>query len=220
MRYTLEGGQLPVVIIELDAEEQLVSEGGGMAWMSPHITMETRGGGINKVFGRMLSGEALFQNIYTAKNKPGIIALAARMPGTIIPIQITPSQPFIVQKRAFLGCESSVEMSIFFQKKLGAGFFGGEGFIMQKLSGNGLAFIEIDGYVKEYNLAVGESMIVDTGYLAAMEHTVSMDIKAVGNVKDMLLGGEGLFHTVVTGPGRIYLQSMPAKKYLATPLHK
>lgn len=220
MQYKIEGGQLPVVIVELEENEKIVTEGGGMSWMTENMHMETKGGGLGKVFGRMLSGESLFQNIYTAKRGPGMIALASSMPGTIMAIKIEQDKPFIVQKRAFLGAEASVELSIFFQRKLGAGFFGGEGFIMQKLSGEGIAFVEIDGHVKVYELEVGEKMIIDTGYLAAMDSTVSMDIKTVGNLKDMVFGGEGLFHTVVTGPGKVYLQSMPASKFLAPIQHK
>lgn len=220
MQYKIEGGQLPVVIVELDENEQIITEGGGMSWMTENMSMETKGGGLGKVFGRMLSGEALFQNIYTAKNGPGMIALASSLPGTIMAVQIQKDKPFIVQKRAFLGCESSVELSIFFHRKLGAGFFGGEGFIMQKLTGEGIAFVELDGYVKVYELEAGEKMIVDTGYLAAMDSTVSMDIKTVGNIKDMVFGGEGLFHTVVTGPGKVYLQSMPASKFMSPVQHK
>lgn len=220
MQYKIEGGQLPVVIIELDENERIVTEGGGMSWMTENMQMETKGGGLGKVFGRMLSGEALFQNIYTAKNGAGMIALASSMPGTIMAVKIDKDKPFIVQKKAFLGAEASVELSIFFQRKIGAGFFGGEGFIMQKLSGEGVAFVELDGYVKVYELEAGEKMIIDTGYLAAMDSSVSMDIKAVGNLKDMVFGGEGLFHTVVTGPGKVYLQSMPATKFMNPVQHK
>lgn len=220
MQYKIEGGQLPVVIIELDENEKIITEGGGMSWMTENMSMETKGGGLGKVFGRMISGESLFQNIYTAKNGPGMIALASSLPGTIMAVNIETNKPFIVQKKAFLGAEASIELSIFFQRKLGAGFFGGEGFIMQKLTGHGVAFVEFDGFVKVYELEAGEKMIIDTGYLAAMESTVSMDIKTVGNLKDMVFGGEGLFHTVVTGPGKVYLQSMPASKFMSPVQHK
>lgn len=220
MQYKIEGGQLPVVIVELEENEKIVTEGGGMSWMTENMQMETKGGGLGKVFGRMLTGESLFQNIYTAKQGPGMIALASSMPGTIMAVKIEKDKPFIVQKKAFLGAEASVELSIFFQRKLGAGFFGGEGFIMQKLTGEGVAFVELDGYVKVYELEAGEKMIIDTGYLAAMESTVTMDIKTVGNLKDMVFGGEGLFHTVVSGPGKVYLQSMPATKFMNPVQHK
>ena len=114
-----------------------------------------------------------------------------------------------MQKSGFLASEATVELSVFFQKRLGAGLFGGEGFIMQRLSGRGIVFTEFDGFVMEYDLSAGQSIIVDTGYLAAMDATCSMDIQAVPGVKNMVFGGEGLFNTVVTGPGRVYLQTMP-----------
>lgn len=146
---------------------------------------------------------------YTATGGEGMIAFASSFPGSIRPMEIAPGKEVIVQKSAFLASESSVELSVFFQKKLGAGIFGGEGFIMQKLSGQGLAFVEIDGHAMEYELAPGQSMVIDTGYLAAMDASCSVDIQSVPGVKNALLGGEGLFNTVVTGPGRILLQTMP-----------
>ena len=181
-----------------------------MSWMSPNMLMETQGtGGLGKMMGRMFSGESMFQNKYTAQGGPGQIAFASSFPGSIKALNIAPGNEMVVQKTAFLASETSVELSVFFQKRLGAGFFGGEGFIMQRLSGQGTAFIEIDGYVCEYTLAQGQSMIVDTGYLAALDASCSIDIKTVGGVKNALLGREGLFNTVVTGPGRIWLQTMP-----------
>lgn len=139
-----------------------------------------------------------------------MIAFAASFPGSIRCFEITPGNSIIVQKSGFLASESGVELSIHFQKKAGVGFFGGEGFIMQKLSGRGKAFVEIDGHAVEYVLKPGQSIIVDTGYLAAMSETCSIDIKSVGSVKNALFGGEGIFNTVITGPGRVILQTMPA----------
>lgn len=210
MRYRIEGTPLPVVICELNAGEQMITERGSMSWMSPNMTMETTSnGGIGKVFGRMFSGEAMFQNRYTAMGGPGMIAFASSFPGTILAVEITPDRPLIVQKSAFLASTTGVELSVFFQKKLSAGFFGGEGFIMQKLTGHGVAFLEIDGYTVEYDLAPGERLIVDTGYLATMDASCSMDIQSVPGVKNMLFGGEGIFNTVIIGPGKIRLQTMP-----------
>lgn len=210
MRYRIEGTPLPVVICELNAGEQMITERGSMSWMSPNMKMETTSnGGIGKVFGRMFSGEAMFQNRYTAMGGPGMIAFASSFPGTILAVEITPDRPLIVQKSAFLASTTGVELSVFFQKKLSAGFFGGEGFIMQKLTGQGVAFLEIDGYTVEYDLAPGERLIVDTGYLATMDASCSMDIQSVPGVKNMLFGGEGIFNTVIIGPGKIRLQTMP-----------
>ena len=210
MEYTIEGGTLPVVICQLSSGEAMITERGSMSWMSPNMQMETTtGGGLGKALGRMFAGEALFQNRYTAQGGPGMIAFASSFPGSIRPFSIAPGREIILQKSGFLAAESSVELSVFFQKKLGSGFFGGEGFIMQRLSGHGLAFAEFDGHVVEYDLAPGQSMVVDTGYLAAMDATCSMDIQVVPGVKNMLFGGEGIFNTIVTGPGKVYLQTMP-----------
>ena len=138
-----------------------------------------------------------------------MIAFASSFPGTIRAVRITPDRPVVVQKSAFLAAEPGVELSVFFQNKVGAGFFGGEGFIMQKLSGNGMAFIEIDGHGEEYSLAPGQQLVVDTGNLAMMDATCSLDIRTVKGVKNMFFGGEGVFNTVVTGPGNVILQTMP-----------
>ena len=205
MRYEIKGDTLPVVICYLENGERMITERGSMSWMSPNMKMETTSnGGIGKAFGRMFSGEALFQNRYTATGGNGMIAFAS-----IRPFQIAPGQELIVQKSGFLASEEGVDLSIFFQKKFGAGFFGGEGFIMQRLSGNGIAFLEFDGHVVEYELRPGQQIVVDTGYLAAMDATCSMEIQTVPGLKNMVFGGEGVFNTVVTGPGHVWLQTMP-----------
>ena len=187
MNYKIVGEPLPAVICDLDSGEALITESGAMSWMTPNMKMETTSnGGIGKALGRMFSGDTLFQNRYTAQGGPGQIAFASCFPGSIKVFDIAPGKEMIVQKSAFLASEASVNLSIFFQKKIGAGFFGGEGFIMQKLSGHGTVFVEIDGYAVEYNLAAGQSMVVDTGYLAAMDSTCSMEIVSVPGVKNML----------------------------------
>ena len=215
-KYEILGGNLPVVVCELSAGESMITESGSMSWMSPNMKMETiSGGGMKKMFGRMMSGDSAFQNRYTAEGTDGMIAFASSFPGSIRAFQITPGNDLICQKSAFLASEVGVELSMHFQKRLGAGFFGGEGFIMQRLSGNGIAFIEIDGYVKEYDLGPGQQIIIDTGYLAAMSSTCSVDVVTVPGVKNMLFGGEGIFNTVVTGPGRVYIQTMPASQLAA-----
>lgn len=217
MKYEILGEPLPVVTCFVGAGETLITERGSMSWMSPNMKMETTtNGGIGKALGRMFSGEALFQNRYTAVGGEGLIAFASSFPGSIRALQISPGNNMIVQKSAFLASEAGVELSIYFQKKLGAGFFGGEGFIMQKLSGQGIAFIEIDGHAVEYELKAGQQMVIDTGYLAAMTESCTMDIKTVPGVKNMLFGGEGVFNTIVTGPGRIILQTMPVSNVAAT----
>lgn len=210
MRYTIEGEPLPVVICELEAGDTMITESGAMSWMTPNMVMETTsGGGIGKMFSRAFSGESLFLNRYTSQNGVGTIAFASSFPGSIRAFEIGPGQEIIAQKSAFLAGTAGIDLSIYFQKRLGSGFFGGEGFIMQKLSGNGLAFLEFDGYVKEYELQPGQQMIIDTGYLAAMTGSCQMEIKTVPGIKNKFFGGEGFFNTVITGPGKIWLQSMP-----------
>ena len=208
MRYEIKGETLPVVIMNLEGGESIVTEGGGMSWMTPNMKMETVGGGVGKIFGRAFSGDKLFQNIYTAEGGPGMIACAACFPGSIKVFEISPETPIILQKSAFLCSESTVDFSVFFQKKFGAGLFGGEGFIMQNISGNGLCFAEFNGHVLEYELAAGQQMIIETGNLAAMEATCDMDIVTVKGIKNKLLGGEGFFNTMITGPGKVWVQSM------------
>ena len=210
MKYEIKGNELPVVICYLEGGESMITERGSMSWMSPNMKMETTSnGGIGKALGRMFAGEALFQNRYTATGGNGMIAFASSFPGQIRPWEIGPGREVIVQKSGFLAAEESVELSVFFQKKLGAGLFGGEGFIMQRLSGQGTAFLEFDGHVVEYNLQPGQQIVIDTGYLAAMDATCNMEIKSVPGLKNMVFGGEGLFNTDITGPGRVWLQTMP-----------
>ena len=210
IKYEIEGGSLPVVICYPEAGQTLCTESGAMSWMSPNMKMDTNtGGGLKKVFGRLLSGDSIFLNEYTPASGTGMIAFASSFPGSIIPYEVTPGNGIIVQKQGFLAMEKGLDLSMYFQRRIGKGFFGGEGFIMQKISGTGTVFLEIDGHCKEYDLAAGESLIVDTGYLAAMTESCTMDIQTVQGAKNIFLGGEGLFHTRVTGPGKVYIQSMP-----------
>lgn len=210
MKYQIVGDTLPTVICQLEPGEKMITEGGGMSWMSPNMLMETTSnGGIGSMIGRMFSGEKAFQNVYTAQGGEGMIAFASCFPGSIRAFEIAPGQEMILQKSAFLAGEVGIEMSVFFNKKLGTGFFGGEGFIMQRISGQGTVFAEFDGHVVEYELAPGQQIVVDTGHLAAMTASCQMDIRSVPGVKNMLFGGEGIFNTIITGPGRVWLQTMP-----------
>ena len=210
MKYQIQGETLPVVICQLEAGERMITEGGAMSWMSPNMKMETTtNGGIGKAFGRAFSGEKMFQNIYTAQGGPGMIAFASCFPGSIRAFEIGPGREMVFQKSAFLAAEAGVSLSVFFNKKIGAGLFGGEGFVMQKVAGQGLMFAEFDGHVIEYDLQPGQKIVLDTGHLAAMEATCQIDIQTVPGMKNKFLGGEGFFNTVVTGPGRVWLQTMP-----------
>ena len=211
IKYEIEGGSLPVLICYPEPGETLCTQSGAMSWMTPNISMATNsGGGFKKALGRLLAGESIFMNEYTSERGTGMIAFGAALPGKIIPFEITPGNGIIIQKNAFLAMEKGLDLSIHFQKRMGAGLFGGEGFVLQKITGEGLAFIEIDGYCKEYELREGESLVIDSGYLAAMSESCSMDIQSVKGIKNALFGGEGMFNTVVSGPGKVYVQSMPA----------
>ncbi len=210
MRYEIRGDNLPAVVCEVEANESMVTESGGLAWMSPNMKMETHAtGGIGKAFGRAFAGEHMFQVTYTAQGGPGTIAFSSSFPGEIRPVRITPDKGLIIQKSAFLAAQPSVEISTYFQKKVSAGFFSGEGFIMSKLSGNGMAFLEINGSVVEYDLQPGERIVCATGYLAAMDETCSMEVITIKGVKNVLFGGESFFNTQITGPGKVLIQTMP-----------
>ena len=212
MRYEIEGGSLHALVIQLEPGEGLISESGGRTWIRGPITSNVKAdGGLGGSIGRMFSGESLFLNHYKA-NGAGEIAFTSSFPGRIISRQLAPGESVICQKRAFLCATEGTKLEIFFRKKVGAGLFGGEGFIMQKVTGPGLAFFEIDGYSKEYDLAAGEQLVCDTGVVAMMDPTCEMDVRMVGSVKNALFGGEGLVDTVITGPGKVMLQTMPIYK--------
>jgi uncharacterized protein (TIGR00266 family) len=213
MRYTIQGDNMPVAICELENGESMICEAGAMSWMSSNMEMQTSGGGLGKMFGRLFSGESMFQNTYTAHNGNGMIAFTSCFPGNIIGVEITPDRPIIIQKKAFLAMTTGIDMDVFFQKKLGTALFGGEGFIMQKLSGRGTVLLEIDGSAITYDLRAGEKMIISTGHLAMMDDSVQMDIQQIKGVKNALFGGEDMFNTVVTGPGAVTVQTMPMSDF-------
>jgi len=214
MKYEIKGGSFPVVECSLNDGEQMITEKGSMVWMSPNMEMETRGGGLGKMFSKAFSGESMFQNIYTAHGD-GMITFGSSFPGKLLALEIAPGKEMILQKSAFLASEAGVELSVHFNKKASSGFFGGEGFIMQRVSGRGIVFVEIDGELVEYELKDGEKLVVDTGNVAVIEPTVSIDIQTVKGMKNMLLGGEGIFNTVLTGPGKVWLQTMPVSSIAA-----
>lgn len=219
METKIIGDSLPVVVCKLKKGDIIVTESGGMSWMDEGITMSTStNGGIMKGLGRVLAGESLFMNNYTAEKDDVEIAFSSSFPGKILEFDLAQGESIIAQKKAFLCGESSVDISMHFRKKLGAGFFGGEGFIMQKLTGPGKVFLEIDGEVIKKELAAGERLKVDNGYVAAMTNTVNLDITTVPGIKNIMFGGEGLFLTTIEGPGTVWLQSMPISK-LASQLY-
>lgn len=209
LRYEIEGGNMPIVTCYPEAGQTLYSEAGAMCWMSPNFAIQAQSGGFDQAIGRMFSGESLFLNEYTAVGSPGMIAFASRFPGSIVPFHITPERSVIIQKRSFLAMEQGLTLAVFLQRNLGIGFFGGEGFIMQRAYGSGVLFLEVDGFCKEIELRPGQSIIVDTGNLAAMSDTCQIDLLDIPGATNIFFGGHGLFHTRVTGPGHIWLQSMP-----------
>ena len=205
MKYEIKGTPFPVVECRIERGETMITEGGGMVWMTPQIEMTTSGQG---GFARLFSGENIFRNLYTANADNQLIAFGSSFLGRILPIDVT-NKAWIMQKSAFLASEDTVNYEVVFQKKFSSGLFGGEGFIMQRLSGRGIVFVEIDGELIEYQLAADQQIVVDTGNVAGYEETVQMDIQSVKGIKNKLFGGEGLFNTVLTGPGKILLQTMP-----------
>ena len=212
MRYSIEGGNLPALIMTLEPGETIISEAGARTWSRGPVKTETRAqGGIGKSIGRMFTGESLFMSNYTALGSCEI-AFTSSFPGRIIAKTLAPGESIICQKTCFLCATSGVDLSLYFQKKLGAGLVGGEGFIMQKITGPGMVFLEVDGYCPEYDLRPGEQIVCDTGDLAIMDSTCTMDIQTVGSVKNAIFGGEGIFDTVITGPGKVWLQTMTAAK--------
>ena len=210
MRYAISGTVLQSLEVQIDAGESMFTESGGMAWMSDGIDMDTNTkGGLMSGLGRALSGESLFMTTYTSRIPNGMVTFTPEAPGKVLPIQLAPNQIIIAQKDAFMCAQSSVKMEMHFRRRLGAGLFGGEGFILQKLTGPGMAFLEIPGEVKEYNLAPGQVMKIDPGHIAAFDPTVSYDITMVKGLKNIVFSGEGLFLATITGPGRLWLQTMP-----------
>lgn len=217
MQAEVKNAPLPVLVVQLEQGEAIECQKGAMSWMSSTIEMKTGlgsgGGGLLGALGKMaksaVTGESVFRNTYTATNGAGEIALASTFPGNILVFDVS-ATPIVAQKSAYLANSIGVSMDLFFQKKLGAGLFGGEGFIMQKFSGSGQVFLEINGGIVEKELQAGEKLVLDTGYLAAMEATCSVDVEMVKGLGNIVAGGEGLFNTTVTGPGKIWLQTMPA----------
>lgn len=207
MKYSITNAPFAILTFQMEAGEEIKCQSGAMAWMTSGIEMQTKAGGLGGMFKKAVTGESMFYNNYVA-NSAGELTLAKKAPGDILAFDVA-SMPIIAQKGAFLASSPATQMDIYLQKKLSAGFFGGEGFIMQKFSGTGMVFVEIDGAAVEKSLAPGEKLTVDTGYVAAMEATCTMEIQTVKGVANILVGGEGLFNTVVTGPGKVWLQTMP-----------
>lgn len=211
MEHRIEGEMMQILTIELNEGEEVYSESGAMAWMSQNMSMESQmRGGLGAGLGRMFTGESLFLVQFKTTGGKGIVSFAPSFPGKILPLDIGPGKEMICQKDAFLVAQEGVKLETIFRKKLGVGLFGGEGFMLQKLTGSGMAFVEIDGEVFKMELKAGEKLKVDTGSIAMFEPSVKYEVEMVKGVKNMLFGGEGLFLATLEGPGKVWLQSMPA----------
>lgn len=210
MRYQIIGTTLQAVVIELPPGQQVFAERGGMSWMSGNIKMQTNmEGGVFGALKRSFGGESLFMVTFETTSGNGIVAFAGEFPGKVVPLHLGSGQSVIAQKDAFMCAERSVNLDIEFRRKLGSGFFGGEGFILQRVTGPGVAFMEFDGEIVEYTLADNQMLKVDTGHVAMFEPTVKFDIEMVRGFRNVLFGGEGLFLSTLRGPGRVWLQTMP-----------
>ncbi len=210
MEYTLTGTVMQALDIVLGKDEAVYTEAGGMAWMGGPVEMKTSTkGGLMKGLGRMLAGESLFMTTYTCRGNRCLVVFTPEAPGKVIPLELAAGQSIIAQRDAFMCAQEGVQMEMLFRKRLGTGLFGGEGFILQKITGPGLAFLEIAGEVREYTLQAGQMLKVDPGHIAAFEPTVDYSIERVKGVKNILFSGEGLFLATLTGPGKVWLQTMP-----------
>lgn len=216
MEYKITGTLMESVDIHLRQGEAIYTESGGMAWMRGAIKMDTdTRGGVMSGLGRMLSGESLFLTTYTCQSGDGLITFTPEIPGKVLDMTLNAGESLICQKDAFMCAEYSVSLEMHFRRKLGAGMFGGEGFILQKVTGPGVVFLEVPGEVREYALSAGERMRVDPGHIALFEPTVDYDIERVKGVRNILFGGEGLFLATMQGPGKIWLQSLPLSNLAA-----
>ena len=209
MKYKVIGNTMPAVEVMFDAPgESMYTQSGGMAWMSEGVQMDTNTrGGVLKGVGRMFAGESLFMANYTATQAGATIAFASTVPGEVLPIDVGQTNGLICQKGAFLCAEPTVNINVTLTKKLSSGFFGGEGFILEEISGAGMAFLEIDGDKIIKDLAPGEVIKVDTGNVVAFQKGMAYEVEMVKGLKNIFLGGEGLFLTKITGPGRVVLQT-------------
>ena len=213
MEYEIKGGAFPIVVCKLQKGERMKDESGSMAFMISGVKMDTNtGGGVLKGLGRAISGNSFFINTFVAEKDNQEIGFASNFPGKVIPIKLDGANSIIGQKRSFLASEDSVEIDMYFQKNLGTGIFGGEGFILQKFTGNGMLFLEIDGEVIERYLEPGEVLFVDQGHIAAMDESIDFDIERIKGAKNWLFGGEGVFFAKLVGPGRVWVQTMPITK--------
>ncbi|MCK5130334.1 MAG: TIGR00266 family protein [Clostridiales bacterium] len=214
MEYVVQGGNLPVLIMTLQPGEQIVTEAGGMSWMTPNVKMDTNmKGGLGKAIGRKLTGESMFLNTFTCEGGPGQLACASSFPGSIMAFELAAGESIIAQKSAFLCSTPGVNMEVHFRQKISVGIFGGEGFLLQRMTGPGRVFLEIDGSYVKYSLNEGQQLVIDPGHMAVQDASVQTELTRVKGMKNIFLGGEGLFLATLTGPGDVYLQTMTAQNF-------
>ena len=217
MRYSIQGTLFPAVSVELDEGESVYSEAGNMSWMSENVRFDTSTrGGLVEGIKRRFAGESIFLNTFTCEEGTGVVTFSSEFPGKIVTVELSQSKELICQKDAFMCATQEVELHMHFRKRLGAGLFGGEGFILQRLSGSGTAFVELAGEVIETDLKPGEKLLVDPGHIAMYEPSVDFDIQLVRGFKNVILGGEGVFLATLVGPGRVWLQTLPVENLMQT----
>lgn len=213
MKTRTVGTTLPVLEVGLEQGDRIISEPGRFSWMTRNIVLQTSARtagakGFLGVVGRALSGGGLFMNEYETSGSPGMVAFAAKVPGTIVEVQVNPGQMYFIHRHGFLCGTEGVELSIGFQRSLGAGIFGGEGFVLQKLTGSARAWVELGGEIVTYNLAAGETLQVHPGHIGMFEGSVNFEIALLPGLKNKLFGGDGLFIAKLTGPGQVWLQTL------------
>jgi uncharacterized protein (TIGR00266 family) len=212
MQYEIKGGAFPVVVMAVAPGETILTESGGMSWMSANMKMDTNmKGGLFKGLGRAMAGESVFLNTFTAEGGTGMLACASSFPGSIIAMELGPADAIIAQKSAFLCGSGTLSLSVHLKRSFGVSMFGGEGFVMEKIAGPGTVFLEIDGSVEKYRLAPGQTYMANNGNLAAYTPETTVALETVKGMKNIFFGGEGLFHVRLTGPGEIYLQTLTAQ---------
>ncbi len=217
MRYSIQGTLFPAVSVELDEGESVYSEAGNMSWMSENVRFDTSTrGGLLEGIKRRFAGESVFLNTFICEEGTGVVTFSSEFPGKVVTVEISPGKELICQKDAFMCATQEVELRMHFRKRLGAGLFGGEGFILQRLSGSGTAFVELAGEVIETDLKPGEKLLIDPGHIAMYEPSVDFDIQLVRGFKNVLLGGEGVFLATLVGPGRVWLQTLPVEDLMQT----
>jgi len=217
MQSRITGTTMPVLEFMLDPNESIISEAGELSWMGSSIQMTTHtqfggGGGIFGAIKRVAGGGSLFMTEYRAMGVPGELAFATKLPGHIVPVEVAPGHEYMIHRQGFLCATPQIQLGVGFQQSLGAGIFGGDGFLLQRVSGQGTAWLELSGELVMRDLKPGENLRVHPGHVGAFQASVSFQITTVPGIKNMIFGGDGIFLASLTGPGRVWLQTLPISK--------